>query len=92
MAETDSVTRTENDLNLSEDTIRRSTVQWHWSRDLMMGLTVMFYLITILDAHIAAHLKDFDVNQDLSFEVTPTVDQLAYIPGPVVGISIKLNF
>ncbi len=92
LAETDPDPRTENDSNLSEDSLRRRTDQWRRTRDLMLGLTVVLYFLNVLDAHIDAHLKDFDVNQDLSLKVAPTVDQVAYFPGPVTGISITLNF
>ena len=92
LSETDPDPRTENNSNLSEDSLRRRTDQWRRTRDLMVGLTVVLYFLNILDAHIDAHLNDFDVNQNLSLEITPMVDQVAYLPGPVTGISIKLNF
>lgn len=92
LSETDSDPRTENNSNLSEDSLRRRTDQWRRSRDLMTGLTVILYLLNILDAQIDAHLKEFDVSPELSLQITPTVDQVAYLPTPVAGISIKLNF
>lgn len=92
LAETDPDPRTENDSNLSEDSLRRRTDQWRRTRDLMVGLTVIVYFLNIVDAHIDGHLNEFDVNQNLSLELTPTVDQVAYLPGPVTGLALKLNF
>lgn len=42
-------------------------------RDLSIIIGVAVYALNILDAHVDAHLYDFNVNQDLSFRLEPAV-------------------
>ena len=37
----------------------------------------------IVDAHVDAHLRDFDITDDLSVDVTPAID---YSYNPMVGM------
>ncbi|HEY4194518.1 MAG TPA: DUF5683 domain-containing protein, partial [Mucilaginibacter sp.] len=48
---------------------------------------LLFYGLNILDATVDAHLKDFNVNSDLSFRIKPMI-----IPGPNPGAGITLAF
>jgi len=49
---------------------------------------LLFYALNIVDATVDAHLKDFNVNSDLSFRVKPM-----FIPGPnpIVGITAAFD-
>ena len=57
--------------------------------------TAGLYILQIVDAHVDAHLKDFDVSDDLSMRIEPAVDY-AFIAGtgvrPVVGFNFSINF
>jgi hypothetical protein len=48
---------------------------------------LLFYGLNILDATVDAHLKDFNVNSDLSFRIKPMI-----IPGPTPSAGITLAF
>lgn len=65
------------------------------NRDLSIIATAGIYILQIVDAHVDAHLKDFDVSDDLSMRIEPAVDY-AFIAGtgvrPVVGFNFMLNF
>lgn len=65
------------------------------NRDLSIIATAGIYILQIVDAHVDAHLKDFDVSDDLSMRIEPAVDY-AVIGGtgvrPVVGFNFMLNF
>ena len=60
------------------------------NRDLTIILTAVFYGLNIADAAVDAHLKDFDISDDLSFHLSPTliatVDQR-----PVLGLALSLR-
>ena len=64
-------------------------------RDLWIAVTGIFYLLQIADAHIDAHLKEFELNPNLQLSLEPSVDP-TYFAGQVQGfssgISIKLKF
>ena len=73
----------QNGLNKQQDYYRRN-------RDLMIIGTAVFYALNIIDASVDAHLFDFDISEDLSFNWQPamqnTNDQLVY------GVNCKFNF
>ncbi len=50
---------------------------------------LLFYGLNIVDATVDAHLKDFNVNSDLSFQIRPMI-----LPGPTpsAGITLAFNF
>jgi hypothetical protein len=48
---------------------------------------LLFYGLNIVDATVDAHLKDFNVNSDLSFRIKPMI-----MPGPTPSAGITLAF
>lgn len=66
------------------------------NRDLCIILTGGMYILQIIDAHVDAHLRDYDISDDLTMNIEPMVDY-TYIPTvgnhrPVVGFNMSLNF
>lgn len=65
------------------------------NRDLCILLTAGVYILQIVDAHVDAHLKDYDISDDLSMEITPYFDYTT-IPAvgtrPTIGFNVNLNF
>ena len=65
------------------------------NRDLCIILTGGLYVLQIVDAHVDAHLRDYDISDDLSVEVTPMVDY-SYIPGvgntAAMGMNLCFKF
>ena len=65
------------------------------NRDLSIIITAGIYILQIVDAHVDAHLKDFDVSDDLSMRLEPALDY-TYIAGtgtrPVYGFNFTFNF
>ena len=53
-------------------------------------------MLQIVDAHVDAHLKDYDISDDLSMNLEPMVDY-AYVPAaggnrPVFGFNLGIKF
>ena len=73
----------ENGLNKQQNYYRRN-------RDLLIISTAAFYALNIIDASVDAHLFDFDISEDLSFNWQPAMrnvdDQLVY------GFNCTFNF
>lgn len=66
------------------------------NRDLCIILTGGMYLLQIVDAHVDAHLRDYDISDDLSVNLEPMVNY-TYVPTagnhrPVVGLNMSLTF
>jgi len=70
---------------------RRIVDQYKRERDFMIILMGGVYLLQIVDAHVDAHLKEFDLNPKLQMSVRPTVEQNELI-GRQSGISVILKF
>ena len=66
------------------------------NRDLCIIITGALYVLQIIDAHVDAHLKDYDISDDLSMNLEPLVDA-TYVPSaggnrPVFGFNMSLKF
>lgn len=60
-------------------------------RDYFMIFTGFMYLLQMIDAHVDAHLKEFDLNPKLKVSIEPMMDN-HYYTGTSTGVSIKLRF
>ena len=70
---------------------RKIVDQYKRERDFMIILMGGVYLLQMVDAHVDAHLKEFDLNPKLQMSVRPTVEQNDLI-GRTSGISLVLKF
>ena len=68
------------------------------NRDLCIILTAGLYILQIIDAHVDAHLRDYDISRDLSVSLTPVVGY-SYNPmlpfgggGTTLGLNLGLTF
>ncbi|MEM6265178.1 MAG: DUF5683 domain-containing protein [Bacteroidota bacterium] len=61
-------------------------------RDFYVILTIGWHLLSVLDAYVDAHLKGFDVSEDITFKVRPvlipTVEGNALAPGLGIGMPL----
>jgi hypothetical protein len=71
--------------------IDRGLELYNRDRDFMMIIMAGVYALSIADAIVDAHLKEFEVNEDLSFRLKPSIS----IPPPILGgqfsIGLALN-
>jgi hypothetical protein len=66
------------------DTFRGYTEKWY----LALGVT---YLLNVTDAFVDAHLTQFDVSDDLSMRIKPSVETSAGLPVFGLGISFSIS-
>ncbi|MEQ9098380.1 MAG: DUF5683 domain-containing protein [Imperialibacter sp.] len=74
----------------NETALRRNTDSFRRNRDYMIVISGVVYMLNIVDAHIAAHLDEFDINDELVINYTPTIGNIngyAY-----AGLGIKISF
>lgn len=55
--------------------------------DYSILFTLLFWGLQVVDATVDAHLRDFDVSDDLSLRVQPAI-----LPGNAVGVGLVLTF
>jgi hypothetical protein len=70
---------------------RRAVDQSKRQRDFMLILMAGMYLLQIVDAHVDAHLKEFDLNPSLQVSVRPTMEQTAML-GNQTGFTVVIRF
>jgi len=86
------------DSRFSLTDIQNARKSFRRNRDLCIILTGAAYLLSVVEAHVDAHLKDFDVTDDLALRVEPTMlDMSGFLSErnsgyPGFGLSMKLNF
>ena len=62
------------------------------NRDLCIILTAGVYLLQIIDAHVDAHLQDYDISDDLTMNVEPYFDYTTVGSKPAIGFNMSLKF
>ena len=92
IAESDADPRTTNPFTgLSAEILQVNVDQLRRDRDYLMIMTTFFYFLNIVDAHISAHLHEFQTNDELSMDIQPAIQQSALFSRSV-GISFSLKF
>lgn len=66
------------------------------NRDLCLIITAGVYVLQIIDAHVDAHLKDYDISDDLSMSLEPQIGY-SYAPAQgsdcaTFGLNLNINF
>lgn len=61
------------------------------NRDLCIILTAGIYLLQIMDAHVDAHMRDYDISDDLSVDINPEIGY-SYHPGIGNVATMGMNF
>lgn len=75
----------------TEDQLRPAIEQARHERDFMIILMAGMYILQIIDAHVDAHLKEFDVNPNLQVRMRPMI-RSDYLVGRQAGLSVTLRF
>ncbi|MBT9391555.1 hypothetical protein KLP40_00150 [Hymenobacter sp. NST-14] len=60
-------------LETSPANVQRGIVFYRRNRDTFIGYTALVYGVTILDALVDAHLRDFDISDDLGLRLDPAL-------------------
>ena len=77
--------------NLNEDGIIRNVNYWRRNRDAMYMVFGVIYALGAVDAFVDAHLSGFDVSDDLTFKLEPSMEPLL-ANNNAVGLSLKIKF
>jgi len=70
---------------------RKIVDQYKRQRDFMIILLAGMYLLQVIDAHVDAHLKEFDLNPNLQVSVRPVMEQSAML-GNQKGVTLVFRF
>ena len=62
------------------------------NRDMCILLTAGVYMLQIIDAHVDAHLQDYDISDDLTMNLEPYIDYLPIDSQPLFGVNMCFKF
>lgn len=74
----------------AEASLQRNTDNFRRNRDYMVIIAALVYVLNIADAHIAAHLNEFDINDELVINYTPTIGNVNGLT--YAGMGVKISF
>ncbi|MEB3005809.1 DUF5683 domain-containing protein [Capnocytophaga sp. G2] len=81
--------RTDGNPRLSTDALRRAQDLYRRNKEMAMLFAIGFYALNIIEANVDAHLKQFNVDENLSIE--PFLHQNRF-NNSYIGISLTYNF
>lgn len=61
-------------------------------RDYSIVATMGFYLLQVIDANVFAYMQDFEVTDDISMHIQPSVFSTDYAFQPAVGLNVGFRF
>ncbi|VAW18203.1 FIG00649665: hypothetical protein [hydrothermal vent metagenome] len=76
------------------DDLENQQERFQRDRDLALLVTIIMYALNVVDANVDAHLKQFNIDDDLSFdfEVQPYLDVNPITNNPNYGLALTLKF
>ncbi|HET8860190.1 DUF5683 domain-containing protein [Marivirga sp.] len=77
------------DLGFDIDRTERQLQSYKRDRDYWIILSGLFYILQIVDATVDAHLREFDINEDLSINIQPSLQSS---PNKNMQAGLSLNF
>lgn len=75
----------------TETQLRTLIDRYRRERDFMIIVMGGVYILQMIDAHVDAHLKEFDLNPQLKLSVRPVAEQ-SLLTGRTAGIGLFLTF
>ncbi|MCK6618142.1 MAG: DUF5683 domain-containing protein [Cyclobacteriaceae bacterium] len=75
----------------TESQLRTIVDRYRRERDFMIIVMAGVYLLQMVDAHVDAHLKEFDVNPSLQVSIRPTAEN-NMLTGTTAGLSLVIRF
>lgn len=80
------------DSHISTDNIKRLQDSWRSDRDMLGLVTALVYGLQVMDALVFAHLREFDISDDISFKIKPATLPTWQPLSPAVGVGLVFQF
>lgn len=78
--------------DLSDTALQNSQERYQKDRDLYLVVTIGLYALNIIDANVQAHLKQFNVNDQLYISYQPFLETEPISGKPFFGVGTKITF
>ena len=77
---------------ISGDTAKHYRDVYRRYRDYSILAIALTYVIQVVDANVFAYMQDFEMSDDISMKVAPSVISTEFASAPAVGVSFGLRF
>ncbi len=77
---------------LSDSVLENQQERFQEQRDLWLVASIALYVLNIIDANVDAHLKQFNIDDDLSFDFEPYLDLNPITNNPNYGMALTIKF
>ncbi len=78
--------------DLSDQAIQDAQERYQRDRDLALVITIGLYALNIIDANVDSHLKQFNVDEDLSARIHPFLEYNPVTADPNYGLALTFRF
>lgn len=78
--------------DLSDQALQDAQERYQRDRDLALLITIGLYAFNIIDANVDAHLRQFNVNDDLSLDIKPYLEYHPITSDPNFGVAMVIKF
>ncbi len=74
------------------DVLQNQQERYQRDRDLWLVLSIAFYAVNVIDANVDAHLKQFNVDDDLTLDFNPYFNLDPITNNPNYGMALTIKF
>ena len=78
--------------DLSDQALQDAQERFQRDRDLALLITIGLYALNIIDANVDAHLKQFNVDDNLGMEIKPYLEYNPVTADPNYGLALTVKF
>ena len=78
--------------DFSDESLQNAQERLQRDRDLWLVVTIGFYAFNIIDANVDAHLKQYNVDERLGYEIKPFLDFNEITNDPNFGLAVIVTF
>ena len=77
---------------VSDESLQDAQERFQEDRDLALLITILLYALNIIDANVDAHLKQYNVNEELSIDFHPFLERDPFEQNPYYGMAFQIKF
>ncbi len=78
--------------DLSDSALQDGQERYQRDRDLALFITLALYALNIIDANVDAHLKQFNVDDDLGLDIKPYLEYNPIVGDANYGVALTIKF
>lgn len=78
--------------DFSDEALQDAQERYQRDRDLALLITIGLYALNIIDANVDAHLKQFNVDDDLGLDIRPYLEYNPITADPNYGLAVTVKF